>query len=100
LKRRRVTFAPEARQDLLELGDWIAERAGADTALAYVMRLEAHCMSFEIGGERGQRRDDIRPGLRIIGFERRVTIAFAASETEITILGLYYGGRDWPSAFG
>jgi toxin ParE1/3/4 len=100
LKRRTVVFAPEARHDLLELGDWIAERAGAGTALNYIARLEAYCLGFEVSAERGRRRDDIRPGLRITGFERRVTIAFAVTETEVTILGLYYGGRNWPVAFG
>jgi toxin ParE1/3/4 len=57
-------------------------------------------MGFEFAGERGHRRDDVRPGLRITDFERRVTIAFVSSETGITILGLYYGGRNWPHGFG
>jgi toxin ParE1/3/4 len=98
LKRRAVVFAPEARRDLLELGDWIAEHAGAETALNYIARLEACCMGFELSGERGRRRDDIRAGLRITSFGRRVTVAFAVSESEVTILGLYYGGRSWPAA--
>ena len=95
MRRRIVEFAPEAQLDLLNIGDWIAERAGAEIALAYVMRLEEHCMSFEFAGERGQRRNDVRPGLRITSFERRVTIAFTVSDTQVTILGLYYGGRNW-----
>ncbi|MBX9944185.1 MAG: type II toxin-antitoxin system RelE/ParE family toxin [Reyranella sp.] len=95
MKRRAVAFAPEARTDLLRLGDWIAERAGADVASNYIERLEAYCAGFEIAGERGQRRDDIRPGLRVVGFERRVTIAFTVSAAEVTILRLYYGGRNW-----
>jgi toxin ParE1/3/4 len=99
LKRRIVVFAPEARHDLLELGDWIAERAGAGTALNYITRLEAYCLGLEVSPLRGRIRDDIRSGLRIIGFERRVTIAFTVTETEVTILGLYYGGRNWPAAF-
>ena len=99
MKRRTVVFAPEARHDLLELGDWIAERAGAETALNYIARLEAYCLGFEVSAERGQRRDDVQSGLRIIGFERRVTIAFTVTEAEVTILGLYYGGRNWPAAF-
>jgi toxin ParE1/3/4 len=45
--------------------------------------------------ERGRRRDDIRPGLRIIGFERRVTVAFAVEEERVVILRIFYGGRDW-----
>lgn len=95
MRRRAVAFAPEARSDLLHLGDWIAERAGADVALSYIERLEAYCAGFETGSERGQRRDDIRAGLRIIGFERRVAIALTVSNTEVTILRLYYGGQNW-----
>ncbi len=34
-------------------------------------------------------------GLRIVGFERRVTVAFTVSEDRVTILRLFYGGRDW-----
>ena len=45
--------------------------------------------------ERGHKRDDIRPGLRIAGFQRRVTIAFTVTETRVTILRLFYGGRNW-----
>lgn len=95
MKRRTVTFAPEARDDLIQLGDWIAERAGIDAALAYIDRLEAYCIGFETSGERGQRRDDIRPGLRVTGFEHRIAIAFTVSAAEVTILRLYYGGRNW-----
>jgi toxin ParE1/3/4 len=98
LKRRSVVFAPEARGDLLNLGDWIAERAGMDVALKYIERLEVYCSGFEFAGERGQRRDDIRPGLRIVGFERRIAIAFIVSDTDVTILRLYYGGRNWSSS--
>lgn len=95
MRRRTVAFAPEARSDLLRLGDWIAERAGVDVALSYIERLELYCASFETAGERGQRRDDIRTGLRVVGFERRVAIAFTVSNTEVTILRLYYGGQNW-----
>ncbi len=44
-------------------------------------------------------RDDVRPGLRIVGFERRITIAFTATEAEVTILRLFFGGQDWGRAF-
>lgn len=93
MKRRIVTFAPEARDDLTRLGDWITERAGAELALNYIERLMSYCTGFEIGSERGQRRDDLRPGLRVVGFERR--IAITVSSTEVTIPRFYYGGRSW-----
>jgi toxin ParE1/3/4 len=54
-----------------------------------------YCLGFDIASERGHRRDDVSPGLRIVGFERRVTIAFVADENQVTILRLFYGGQNW-----
>jgi toxin ParE1/3/4 len=95
LKRRAVTFTPQARNDLFSIGDWIAERAGVEVALSYTTRLEAYCNGFEFAGERGRRRDDLRPGMRVVGFERRVAIVFTVSDDQVTILRLYYGGQNW-----
>ncbi|MEO6376444.1 MAG: type II toxin-antitoxin system RelE/ParE family toxin [Caulobacteraceae bacterium] len=95
--RRSIAFSPEARGDLVNLYDWIADAASAETALAYIERIEAFLTTFDIGSERGVRRDDIRPGLRIIGFERRLTVAFTVYETEVVILRLFYGGQNWPA---
>jgi toxin ParE1/3/4 len=99
VKERLVEFSPEARDDLLALYDWIAAAAHPDTALSYVERIEACCRGFGVASERGHRRDDIRPGLRIVGFERRVTIAFTAEETRVVILRIFYGGRNWEGTF-
>lgn len=52
-------------------------------------------MGFSHASERGQLRNDIRPDLRIVGFERRVTIAFSVDAEHVTILRVLYGGRDW-----
>jgi toxin ParE1/3/4 len=98
MKKRAVVFAPEAQDDLLRLTDWIAEAAGPDTALSYIDRLEAYCLSFDLASERGHLREDVRPGLRIVGFERRVTIAFVVDEATVTILRLFYRGRNWEAA--
>lgn len=99
MKQRQVIFAPEARDDLLRLYDHIAGAASPTVALAYLERIEDYCSRFDLASERGQLRNDIRPGLRIIGFERRVTIAFAVDENRVTILRLSYGGRDWEAEF-
>ena len=61
MKRRRVVFAPEARDDLFELYDWIAATAGSVVAMSYVERIEAYCLGFDVVSERGHRRDDVRP---------------------------------------
>ncbi|UYN94767.1 MAG: type II toxin-antitoxin system RelE/ParE family toxin [Enhydrobacter sp.] len=98
MKRRTVSFSPAALDDLRRLGDWIAERAGVDVASHYIERIEAYCDDLAYSGERGRLREDLRPGLRIIGFERRVAIAFTVSDDEVLILRVYYGGRNWTAA--
>lgn len=98
MKLRRVVVSPEARDDLLRLYDRIADAAGPVTALGFVERLEAHCARLDLASERGRKRDDIRVGLRIVGFERRIAIAIVVDESDVTILRLFYGGQDWEAA--
>ena len=57
--------------------------------------IEAWPADFDLGAERGTRRDDIRPGLRVTGFERRITAAFLIDEPRVVVLRLFYGGRHW-----
>ena len=93
MKRRTVVFASRAKTDLIQLHGWIAERAGTAVASAYLNRVEVYCQGFEIAAERGRRRDDIRAGLRIVGFERRIAIAFVVEPEQVIIVRLYCGGR-------
>jgi toxin ParE1/3/4 len=95
MKKRSVVYAPEALQDLIDLYDRIAGCAAPAVAAGYLGRIEAYCANLAFASERGRLRDDIRPGLRIIGFERRVTIAFTVGDKCVTILRLFYGGVDW-----
>lgn len=90
----RVVFSPEAATDLIKLYEYIAERSGPLRAIAYIDRIEAYCAGFESSPERGTGRDDLRPGLRIVGFERRVTIAFRATPSTVIIDRILYAGRD------
>jgi toxin ParE1/3/4 len=95
VKHRRVIFSPEAENDLVRLSSWIAERAGPAVAAAYVDRLAEYCLGFEVFAERGRRREDIRPGLRIVGFERRIAVAFVVEPAQVKILRLLYGGQQF-----
>jgi toxin ParE1/3/4 len=96
---RRVAFSPEAASDLFNLYDYIASQSGQARAIGYTGRLESYCRGLRYSGERGTRRDDIRSGLRITGFERRVTIAFHVEATTVIIDRILYGGRDLRRAF-
>jgi toxin ParE1/3/4 len=94
----RVILSPEAQGDLIALYDYIAEQASPSVAARFLERVEVHVRGFAISPLRGTQRDDIRPGLRTAGFERRITIAFMVSDVDVIILRLFYGGRDWETA--
>ena len=49
--------------------------------------------------ERGKSRDDLRPGLQITTYRRRVTIAFHITATHVVVDRILYGGRDLPALF-
>jgi len=95
---REVVFAPEARDDLIQLYDHIAADAGTARAHAYTQRIVDYCESFVVFPERGTRRDGLRPGLRTIGFGRRLTIVFHVGDVQIVIDRVLYGGRNLPTA--
>ncbi|MDN2579524.1 type II toxin-antitoxin system RelE/ParE family toxin [Aquibium sp. ELW1220] len=95
MKRRQVSLSRDARIDLAEIYDLIADASGPSIAIGYIDRLKRCCLGFERAAMRGSARDDILPGLRIVGFERRVTIAFLVRDQDVVILRLFYGGRDW-----
>jgi toxin ParE1/3/4 len=61
--------------------------------------LKTYCLGFADLPERGTRHDIIRPGLRTVGFERRITIAFHLTTGIVTIDRILYGGRDLTAAF-
>jgi toxin ParE1/3/4 len=98
MKKYEVSFRPLAEADLFGLYRYIAEDAGHEVAGTYIDRIEAACMALETFPERGTRRDDIRPGLRTMGFERRATIVFQVMGSEVVIVRIFYGGRDYERA--
>lgn len=91
---RRVSFRPAARADLFQLYRYIAAQSGRRIAGAYIARIESACLGLAEFPERGTRRDDLAPGLRTTGFERRATIAFRIVAEEVEIVRILYGGRD------
>jgi len=95
MKRRPVKFTDTAKADLLELEIWLEDATGKRTARRYVDRLIDFCEGLDLASERGTQRYDLMPGLRIVGFERRVTIAFAVHDGRVDILRVFRAGRDW-----
>jgi toxin ParE1/3/4 len=92
--RYRVVFTPEAASQLDAIYTYIADQAGADIAFRFTDAIIAYCESFITFPRRGTLRNDLRPGLRTVGFRKRATIAFAVLGNAITIVGIFYGGQD------
>jgi toxin ParE1/3/4 len=93
----KVVFTPAAEREVDRLHTWISDRAGESVADAFILRIVAYCQGFSTFSERG--RDDLLPGLRTIGFERRVTIAFIIDRDVVSIEGGFYRGRDIETSF-
>jgi len=90
-----VKFSEQAKTQLRELRRYIARQSGyPERATAYVKRIVGFCRTLDSFPERGTRCDDIFSGLRLIGFEGRVMIAFVVMETEVVIEGIFYGGQN------
>jgi len=95
----RVAFTRRAQADLHGLFDYLADRFGVRNAQGYAEQIEKACLSLGTMPNRGTEHSGIRPGLRTIGFRRRVTIAFRVQDDQVTILRILYGGRSIEIAF-
>lgn len=67
--------------------------------MGYLERVEVFLSDLSVGSERGHLRSDVRPGLRVVGFERRLTVAFTVDRDTVTVLRVFTAGRDWESSF-
>jgi len=94
-----IVFSPEAETDLLALYDYIAKEATPAIAIGFTGAIVDFCEGFSIFPNRGTRRDELRPGLRTVGFRHQVTIAFDVEGDTVSIIGIYYGGRDFEALF-
>ena len=96
IRRYSVVFSSRADRQILALFAFIAEHDGIARAEDFVGGVIADCLTLAAFPERGTTRDDIRPNLRIKGYQRRVSIAFEVDKAaaEVTIFGVFYGGQN------
>lgn len=91
----RVVFSPEAEEQLVALYGYIAAAASPDVAARYTEAIVNYCESLRTFPHRGTMRDDVRPGLRITNYKKRVVIAFDVDAEQVSIIGVFYGGQDY-----
>ena len=94
-----VIVTQEAEQQLDSLYRYIARQSYQDRAASYIDRILEFCQGLSTFPQRGTRRDDLKPGLRIIPFDKRVNIAFLLTDQAVIIAGIYYAGRDYEADY-
>lgn len=90
----RIVFSPEAIDDLEEVLVYLAPEMGLAPAREYVGAIRDYCAGFSTFPNRGMRRDDIRPGLRLVGYRRKATIAIMVRVDTVTIARIFHRGRN------
>ncbi|RFB93506.1 plasmid stabilization protein [Rhizobium leguminosarum bv. trifolii] len=92
--RYTVRLSVAARQDVDALLNYLVPRAGEVAAQNYIGRLQTFLEGFQSFPKRGTVRDEIRHGLRIVGFERSLSIALTVEGETVYILRIMSGGQE------
>lgn len=95
----RVILSSRALRQLDSIFRYIEAAANTHVALDFINSILAHCEGLAQFPQRGTVRNELRPGLRLIGFRRRVTIAFDVESSTVNVLGILYGGQDVAGTF-
>ena len=100
MKRLKVTYRPEAEDDLLQIYRWVYE-ASLDPEVAgrFLNRLVERCDRIGDAPHGGRPRDDLEPGLRTVPFERLAVIAYRVEADRVRIVNVFYGGRDFEALY-
>ena len=90
----QVRLSEGAYDDLAGIWTWIASEADPDTANAYRARLRGFLAKLADFPRRGTPRDDLRPGIRSLVFERTIVTFYRIDGSIVTIVRIAHGARD------
>lgn len=90
-----VAFSPEAEAQLVGLYEYLAANASPTIAASYTSDIVERCERLGETPLPGVARDDIRRGMRLTFFRRRVAIAYSVLAKSVTVLAIFYGGQDY-----
>ena len=93
-----VTFSPQSRQDLLDIGDYIAKDSRAN-ARRFVVELMEQCQRIGNAPMGYPSRDELAPGLRMAAIGRYV-IFFRLIDSTVRIERVLHGTRNLPVVLG
>ena len=89
-----VTFSPKSRQDLLDIGDYIARDSRAN-ARRFVAKLMEQCHRIGRAPLGYLGREDLAPGLRMASIDRYL-IFFRLIDGVVRIERVLHGARNLP----
>ena len=89
-----VTFSPKSRQDLIDIGDYIARDSRAN-ARRFVASLLDRCRRIGDAPLSYPSREDLSPGLRMAPLGRYV-IFFSTFDDTVRIERVLHGARNLP----
>jgi toxin ParE1/3/4 len=90
-----VTFSPKSRQDLIDIGDYIAKDSRAN-ARRFVGKLMEQCKRIGNAPLGYSGREDLAPGLRMAALGRYV-IFFRVIDSTVQIERVLHGARNLPA---
>jgi toxin ParE1/3/4 len=97
--RYTVVYSKRARQNLRSIERYVARKASAREASAYVERIVRRCDRIALAPFQGEQLEHLRPGLRKTGMEGTITVLFRVDAPLVTILSIAYHGRRYESDF-
>ncbi|ACV36211.1 type II toxin-antitoxin system RelE/ParE family toxin [Accumulibacter sp.] len=92
-----VTFSPKSRQDILDIGDYIAKDSPAN-ARRFVGQLIEQCQRIGNAPLAYTGREELAPGLRMAPMGRYV-VFFRVLDDMVRIERVLHGARDLPAIF-
>jgi toxin ParE1/3/4 len=100
MRRLKVVLLESAIGDLDEIYRYVARASGSPTtAIRFIRRIRTSCKRLGNLPFIGHARDDLEAGPRTVSFERTAVIAFKAEETQVKIVNVFYGGRDYEAFY-
>lgn len=94
-----VRFTLLARQDLIEIYDYIADDS-LERAWAMVTRLERRCHMISEQPKIGRKRDELAADLRSVAEGNYVIFYRLAGGGGVEVVRVLHGARDLPAIFG
>ncbi|WOB72396.1 type II toxin-antitoxin system RelE/ParE family toxin [Achromobacter xylosoxidans] len=91
-----VVFTPDALRDIVNMQRYFSAVGTSATAHGYVDGVIQAGLDLAHFPRRGARRHAANPNLRFLHHQQRCIIAYSLNDDgSLTILGVFYGGRDY-----